>query len=324
MVRDAVSAGPVRLGWEIIGQGELGPGPRSRHGLVYDRKRNAAVLFGGILWEEGGFLLNDTWELRGRQWMAIETDRRPPPRHRSAIVYLDRRGESLLFGGEGYTSDGYCSLGDTWLYADRQWRRVRFWWRSPPPRFGHSLAYDERMGVAVLFGGVDLRDEPFGDTWLFDGRSWLPVRGLAPSARRYAAFAYDPDLEGCVLHGGAEDDHGQRVFGDTWLFREGRWTPLGDEFDLRPRDDHGIGYQREVGRLVLLEGLRGPREVLTRGRSGWEQAEVAPMHALHQCSPLVWNEELGGLLRHGGEVSHKGAQFDATLLLRARPAAQVR
>jgi len=236
------------------------------------------------------------------------------------MVYLDHRGESLLFGGEGY-SDRFCSLGDTWLYRDRRWRRARFWWRSPPPpRCGHSLAYDKRLGVAVLFGGVDRRDEPFGDTWLFDGTSWRPMRGPGPPARRYAAFAYDPDLEGCVLHGGAEDDHGRRTFGETWLFRNGGWTPLGGGFDVGPRDDHGLGYHQGAGRLVLLEGLAEARGILMRGATGWRLAEVAPMHARHQCSPLAWNEELGGLLLHGGEVRHGGPQFDATLLLRAQPA----
>lgn len=324
MALDAAPTRPVRLGWEVIVKGDAGPGPRSRHGMAYDRKRKAVVLFGGILWEGGEYLLNDTWELRGGQWTQVATDQSPPSRHRGAMVYLDHRGESLLFGGEGYSSDGYCSFGDTWLYADQRWRRARFWWRSPPPRCAHSLAYDERMQVAVLFGGVDRRDEPFGDTWLFDGKSWRRVQGPAPPARRYAAFAYDPELEGCVLHGGAEDDHGKRTFGETWLFRSGQWTPLGNAFDVRPRDDHGIGYLKDIGRLILLEGLRGPREILTRGPTGWERAEVAPMHALHQCSPLVWADDLGGLLRHGGEVCHHGAQFDATVLLRARSMVQSR
>jgi len=58
--------------------------------------------------------------------------------------------------------------------------------------------------------------------------------------------------------------------------------------------------------------------------TGWEPAEVAPVHVRHQCSPLVWNEDLGGLLLYGGEVRHGGARFDATLLFRARPAGEAR
>src|SRR3989442_490964 len=36
----------LKLTWETIAAGKAGPGPRSRHGLVYDRKTKAAVLFG--------------------------------------------------------------------------------------------------------------------------------------------------------------------------------------------------------------------------------------------------------------------------------------
>ena len=49
---------------------------------------------------------------------------------------------------------------------------------------------------------------------------------------------------------------------------------------------------------------------------GWQAVEAKPLHPRHQCSPLAWNADLGGLLLHGGEAHHEGPQFDATLLLR--------
>jgi len=36
--------------WDVIASGRKGPGPRSRHGLAYDRAAEATVLFGGIVW----------------------------------------------------------------------------------------------------------------------------------------------------------------------------------------------------------------------------------------------------------------------------------
>ena len=38
------------LGWEVIAPGNAGPGVRSRHGLVYDRRAKAAVFFGGVIY----------------------------------------------------------------------------------------------------------------------------------------------------------------------------------------------------------------------------------------------------------------------------------
>jgi hypothetical protein len=317
--------------WEVIASGEDGPGPRSRHGLVYDQDANAAVLFGGIIWDSsGGLYQSDTWELRDGQWSRIRTSETPPARHRGAMVYLANRGQSLLFGGQGRPS-GLRSLldpilgnwngllADTWLYRDRQWQRMRPFGSAPSRRCGHCMTYDERAGVAVLFGGIDPSDKPLGDTWIFDGTHWERISGPGPSARRYAVFAYDPELQGCVLHGGAEDDRGHQTFGDAWLFREGGWQPLGDNFATDARDDHGLAYHRAAKRLVMLEGVAGARGILVREARGWRPVEGDPLHPRHQCSPLVWDEALGGLLLHGGEAHHAGPQFDSTLLLRMAP-----
>src|SRR5438552_4130641 len=66
--------GPVpTLGWEVIASGKAGPGARSRHGLVYDRGANAAVLFGGVVWDPDWSFPTDTWELHGREWTRIRT-----------------------------------------------------------------------------------------------------------------------------------------------------------------------------------------------------------------------------------------------------------
>ncbi|HEX5272885.1 MAG TPA: kelch repeat-containing protein [Gemmataceae bacterium] len=306
------------LGWEVIASGDAGPGPRSRHGFVYDREAKAAVLFGGIIWAGANTRFpDDTWELHGREWVWVETSPTPPARHRGAMVYLENRRRSLLFGGQART---HVMLGDTWTYAGGLWRQRPADGPQPSPRCGHALAYDEGEGVAVLFGGIQPGDRPLGDTWLHDGRDWEKVRGPAPSPRRYAAFAYDPDLEGCLLHGGAEDDHGRRTYGDAWLFRDYAWKRLPDRFAASPRDDHGLAYHRGAGRLVMLEGLAGTRGLFVRDVTGWDAVEIDPLHPRHQCSPLAWDEELGGLLLHGGEARHGGPQFDRTLLLRMPPA----
>jgi hypothetical protein len=308
---------PPALGWEVIASGGAGPGPRSRHCLAYDKRAKVAVLFGGIVWDGQGSLQADTWELHGRKWSRIRTAETPPARHRGAMVYLTNRGESLLFGGQ---EDSGGLLGDTWTYSGRRWRRVTPGGANPSPRCGHCLAFDEMTGTAVLFGGIDPDDQPLGDTWLFDGTSWKRVGGPAPPARRYSAFAYDPDLKGCLLHGGAEDDRGRRTFGDAWLFRDNTWKALGKDFATDPRDDHGLGYHWGAKRLVMLEGVAGARGILQREATGWRAVEASPLHPRHQCSPLVWDDDLGGLLLHGGEARHGGPQFDKTLLLRMPPA----
>jgi Galactose oxidase, central domain len=309
-----VAADPApTLGWETIASGKYGPGVRSRHGLVYDRSAKASVLFGGVIWTPEWKLQADTWELHGRTWSKIRTSGAPAARHRGAMVYLDNRGQTLLFGGQGQTNE---LLGDTWTYEARRWRRARPGAVTPPARCGHCMAYDEQAGGAVLFGGIDAKLNSLGDTWLFDGGSWRKVGGPGPPACRYAAMAYDADLKGCLLHGGSEDEAGRRSFGDAWLFRDNTWKQMATNFDTDPRDDHGFGYHQNAKRMVMLEGVAGKRGILVRDAAGWQSVEANPLHPRHQCSPLVWDTDLGGLLLHGGEARHEGPQFDTTLLLR--------
>jgi hypothetical protein len=142
-----------------------------------------------------------------------------------------------------------------------------------------------------------------------------PGRGPAPRPRRYAAFAYDPDLKGCVLQAGSEDDQGRRGFQDTWLFRDETWERMPDSFDTDRRDDHGLAYHRAARRLVMLEGSHGARGVLVREADGWRSVDAVPLHPRHQCSPLAWDERLNGLVFHGGEAHHRGPQFDTTWVL---------
>ena len=113
-------------------------------------------------------------------------------------------------------------------------------------------------------------------------------------------------MKGCLLHGGAEDDHGRRTFGDAWLFQGTTWKRLEKSFDTDPRDDHGLGYHRGASRLVMLEGVAGTRGILVREPTGWRAVAASPLHPRHQCSPLAWNDELEGLLLHGGELRHGG------------------
>ncbi len=316
---EALDMGPAFDGkfvWKVVASGNRSPGPRSRHGLVYDAEARANVLFGGILWPKGGSLLADTWEFRDGEWSEVPLTTSPPARHRGAIVYDPSRGQSVLFGGQGNQGNDWPILGDTWIYAGRRWRQWKPGFGSrPEPRFGHAMAFDEESGMTVLFGGAADIDQSLRDTWLFDGNSWRRVSGPAPPARRYAAFGFDPYLRGCVLNGGSSDE-GSHSFGDTWLFCGGTWTLLANDFETAAHDDHALVYHRTAKRLIMFGGLGGSHGVQVREARGWRSPETIMLPPRHQCSPLAWNDELDGLVLHGGEAHHAGPQFNTTWVLR--------
>jgi len=88
------------------------------------------------------------------------------------------------------------------------------------------------------------------------------------------------------------------------LFRDRSWSPLPDSFATDPRDDHGLAYHRAAQVLVMRKGVAGARGLLALSPSGWRPAVAEPLHPRHQCSPLAWDDVLGGLILHGGEARH--------------------
>lgn len=255
-------------------------------------------------------------------WERLDTDQSPPPRQRGAMAYDSQVGHTVLFGGQGRQGNGWPMLGDTWIYKERSWQQWDAGSRpQPAPRCGNALAFDEEFGAIVLFGGIARGDKSIGDTWLFDGVSWQEVSGPAPPARRYAAFAFDPDLKGCVLHGGSEDDAGRRGFGDTWLFRQRKWTKLGDLSDTMPCDDHSVAYHRTAKQMVMFGGLGGAHGVKVPEERGWKPVKALNLPPRFQCSPMVWDEELNGLVFYGGEARHGGPQFQTLWVFRFSAAA---
>ena len=235
------------------------------------------MLFGGLTWGPDVTYHSDTWELGRGGWTLVDEPARPVARHRGASAFDAVRGRTVLFGGQAAS---LAMLSDTWHYEDRRWRQQRHWWTRPTARAGHSMAFDETIGKTVLFGGVGHNDVSLGDTWLFDGERWerLSLR-VSPSPRRYAAFAYDPGKQGCVLHGGSADDQGRRMHGDAWLFQDGRWSRLPGTHDTDPRDDQGLAFDRTSRRLVMLEGaLCQARRFLALSATGWQAVTGQPLH----------------------------------------------
>ncbi|MFT7633976.1 MAG: hypothetical protein ACI87E_005035 [Mariniblastus sp.] len=302
------------LGWETVATPGPTPGNRSRHGLAYDQSTKSTILFGGVVWDdEHSHLCDDTWEFDGKTWKQIKGDSSPSSRFRSGMVYLDSLKSTVLFGGADADDK---VLGDTWIYANHNWNSLPIAGNSKPSaRGGHCLCADESAGVAVMFGGFDEQNNTLGDTWVFENNVWKNIEGPGPSPRRYASFAYHPGMQGCFLHGGTYDDNGDQMYGDSWLFKDQKWTRLAAKFDTSARDDHGLIFHRAANKMIMLEGVSAERGLLTLNEDGWELVSPNPIHPRHQATPIVWHEGLNGVLMYGGEAYHAGPQFESTTIL---------
>lgn len=125
----------------------LSPPARWGHWMTYDTNRNVAVMFGGAPTEPSPRLA-DTWEFDGSTWIQRTSLASPSPRTEATMVFSQRTGRTILFGGQ----DIQNRLNDTW-----EWDGLN--WTSPPtpaapsPRDSVGLAYDAARQSVVLFGG---------------------------------------------------------------------------------------------------------------------------------------------------------------------------
>lgn len=227
--------------------------------MAYDSRREVTVLFGGITGRtRGAQLFGDTWEWDGRTWRLVATEG-PSPRLGHAMVYDERRGVVILFGG----NDG-AFRNETWEWDGTEWRLAAQGGPSPRSRFG--LAYDKERGVVVLFGGIP-RD--LDDTWEWDGVQWRRIPAEAgPSGRSRLAMAYDETRGKIVLFGGRLA--GGQPTGDTWEWDGAEWSRLTDS-GPHARARHGMVYDLALGTLVSVGvAISGGPETVHLNGFAWE------------------------------------------------------
>lgn len=203
------------------------------------------------------------------------------------------------------TTTAIGSLGDTWAWDGTSWRKAST--SGPTPRYLPAMAYDEKLGVFVLFGG-ETKHGSSDETWTWDGKTWKlqsPVHH--PLLRRGAAMAYDPSHRVVVLFGGAVTVGGVGegfIYGaDTWTWDGADWT----EVDAGP----GIAERRDGPRMVtagdhalMFGGHLGDAaffaNALTWDGSGWKPADRPPRPPGRGSPTLAWMPSDGSLFVFSG------------------------
>ncbi len=205
-------------------------------GMAFDAGRGVAVLWTGV----------ETWEWDGSAWSLRYTG---GPLYPGDLAYDTRRGVIVLHGGGSglygaEDADGgvakYQSVGETWEWDGAAWvLRVA----DGPKRQRHAIAYDQRRGAAVIFGGVDspasfAGSQRFDETWEWDGHSWTQVTPQQGIDSRRGVVAYDRGRGVIVLHGHPHDSAPTWEWSDErgWTYRASngpRWTGMVLAFDER-------------------------------------------------------------------------------------------
>jgi len=200
----------------------LGTAPPALAGasLTFDPLIPASVLYGGV--RADGSSSNETWLLTASGWSNRTSTAGAPSAGTawagSAFDPID--GVVLVVGAPGGIA-GSGTVG-TWTFNGSSWRSVASL-PAPSSRTGAALAFDGRLGAAVLFGGSGSTGSERNDTWAFVSGSWTNVTATSfhpPGSRTEVALGFDPNEHAVVLFGGRA---GAGAVDDTWVY--GPQTP---------------------------------------------------------------------------------------------------
>ncbi len=232
-------------GWRLAGRsGE----PMSSFALAFDSDRKEILSFGGYTGQAVGVMRR----LEGNQWTILA--RYPEmPVAEAGFVYDAKRKKFVSFGG----SSGPAVMYDkTMEYDGTGWTTIEV--AGPSARQAHAMVYDGRRGKTVLFGGMarapqGQRPPSLGDTWEYDGQTWVKREVDGPSARHAAGIAYDSKRGLVILFGGAGENGFQR---DTWSWDGTSWKQLATG-GPEARAMGYLAYDKKRDRVVLFGGRKG-------------------------------------------------------------------
>ncbi|MBI5527042.1 MAG: hypothetical protein HY897_11965 [Deltaproteobacteria bacterium] len=188
----------------------------------------------------------------------------PGKRSEHGAAYDAARGRGVLFGGY----DGAKRLNDVFEWDGTNWNQKApadpQGDGDPPPLSSHAMAYDNRRGRVVLFGGTT--GVVSAQTWEWDGGSWAkktpsdPEGDGNPAPRWEHALTFDGSRGKTVLFGGY--DGGYK--GDTWEWDGTSWAnkvPSDPEGDGNPsaRISHAMAYDLATSKTVMFGGDSGIR-----------------------------------------------------------------
>ena len=210
--------------WSPLAVQGTPPAARECRGALYDPVRDRVLLFGGFGYPDH---FNDVWalDLAGTPtWSPLSPAGPPPAPRRAMSMTYDPEGDRVLVFG-GYDEVEY--MNDLWeldLSPQPRWHELHTIGTIPPPRYGHSAAYDPVRQQLFVYGGYN--GLYLGDAYvlpLHPPYNWSPivVTGSEPGLRDFHTVVFDPVRDRFLLYGG----NFRGALGDLWALSFTGATP---------------------------------------------------------------------------------------------------
>ena len=312
--------------------------PSARYGcaLVWDSKRNRAVLFGGMEKSQvdlPGIPKQDMWEWdpATQTW----TDRtitgdKPTARYGHAMTYDPASGMVVLVGG--WDIDSTFGLADV-----SQWDPNTGAWSErltgsepnlPTARLYASLVTDTAQGRLDLVGGLSWPEvSRDGEIWELDPvaatfTDRTPTLGKWPPPRASYAMAFCPATGKTYMFGGMSDNPEVNIlFDDLWEWDGTSWSQV--QTDVRPsgRSGAAMAYDPLRKSLILFGGVNnspvGIGEQLVLGDTWewnpstrkWSQLQPTASPEPRDSARMVTDSGRAKVLLFGGYLLTRDATY---------------
>lgn len=246
-------------------------------------------------------------------WKQVQTDHTPTGRRSVSLAYDTLHGQAVLFGGSDQWDENGNWIGrdDTWVWDGADWIEQHPA-EHPSARLDSAIAYDEKRGVVVLFGGQN-RGEAFQDTWEWDGAQWtLKNPTVSPPVRCCAELAYDPSRQQVVLLSGYAPDRTPPDMMNVFYYDAWGWDGQNWQEIILDSRRHTSNYAMladpfQPGGLFIYDAA---------GRWTWQENRIRPIQA-GQTPPgrynigLAYDPNLREIIAFGGSLQEKN--YDETL-----------
>ena len=251
--------------WKQRNGQEAVPGELRQHAMAYDPIHDELVLNGGFSEACAADQFCGSWIFDGVEWRQVHAENDLPGRRTGhAMVYDAQMGRVLLVGGDDPENSGETdgATKDTWAWDGETWEDI-----TPegaqPRACRHSMAYDTKRGVVVLYGGGLCITEysPDSDqlgTWEFDGSQWkkIEIEGDAPDVRYNSAMAYNQNIGKLLLYIPGKENTFD-TDSQIWSWDGQSWELFPDSQSLAGRRDATLNEFGFSGECVLLGGWSG-------------------------------------------------------------------
>src|SRR5215207_3432522 len=154
-------------------------------------------------------------------WKPLAPLHSPGPRTMSAIAFDTKRNRAVLFGGiTSWDGDHWVYDATTWEWDGKDWKEISTA-VAPAGRILHAMAYDEKRGRVILYGGKNLSGN-LADLWEWDGVTWHRLCPVCnPAARFSHKMIFNTERKEMIIYGGQD---GKVGLAEGWTWNGEGWT----------------------------------------------------------------------------------------------------